>query len=435
MAVDSNSGRAWVQSLSRFGIRPGLERTERVLEALGNPHRGLRFYHVAGTNGKGSVCAFLSEILGALQRTGVFTSPSFDGYRGRMRVDGSNIRPEDFERLACRVRDAALTVTPEDMVTEFEALTCIACMYFAEQQVDAVVWETGLGGRYDSTNVVHPVVAAITNVGLDHTEILGPTVRHIARDKSGIIKSGADAVTAAEGEALQVIQAAALAAGTTCHVYGVHFQVVRRVTNASVVVDYRGLEHDWYALPCTLFGAHQAKNLAVALAMYECGLRAGVAVPLTDVQLRAALRKVAWPGRFEIGSFRGRPMVLDGAHNPDGAHSLVAALAEFGRLRRLDGVLWTLVVGILGDKDVDTILRTVLPVARRVVVTAPDNGRALPVGELAQRIRAIDPTLPVMEQPRIVEALACASAFDDPICCMGSLYTVHEAREAMDVGG
>lgn len=443
MAVEPNFGRAWVSSLSRFGIRPGLDRTKRVLAYFSHPERGLSFFHVAGTNGKGSVCATLYQLLRTRLSVGLFTSPAFDGYQGRFIVDDESIPNEDFERLAESVRVAVETTTPDDPLTEFEVLTVMAILYFAERRVDAVVWETGLGGRFDSTNVVQTVVAAITNVGLDHVQILGPTIRHIARDKSGIIKAGCPVVTAASGEALDVIREHARQVSANLFVAGSHFGFARRTVGQWALrsrLDYRGVYQDIHDIPVMLYGRHQAQNASVALAMLEFAMKEKVIQRVTPSEIRMAMRRVVWPGRFEVMHSLGRVTVLDGAHNPPGARALADALRE---LAMSDGghqdefhhpAPWTMVIGILGDKDVRGILRPLLPLAKRVITVMPENPRALTPLQLGEEVRRLRPDVELRFADSVEAGMrqAMAASMSEFICCFGSLYTVDAARKAME---
>lgn len=431
MAVEVREGHEWLKSLARFGIRPGLERTQRVLQTLGNPHQGLRFYHVAGTNGKGSVCTYLAEILSYRQLTAVFTSPAFDGYQGRMVVGGQVIPSADFERLAILVRATVSVVTAADPLTEFEVLTCIACLYFKEQGATAVVWETGLGGRYDSTNVVDPTITAITNVGLDHTQVLGLTVTEIARDKAGIVKRGRPVVTAAQGAALSIIIETAEQQNASCYINRRGFLAVRRWISGQCYVDYRGVTHDWYGLPLNLWGSHQAENAGIALAMYELSVLSGFAAPLSVVELRQAMSHVRWPGRFEVLSYRGIDVILDGAHNPDGARVLAQSLREWRLLHEPQAGGWTFVIGVFADKDYRSILRAVIPLADQIVTVAPDHTRSLSASELMNAVRMLNSDVKVLAADSVAQGLQEAVSAGAPICCMGSLYTVDEARKAI----
>lgn len=441
MAVEQNSGVSWLSSLSRFGIRPGLERTKRVLGYYGDPQHDLRFYHIAGTNGKGSVCANLYALLRTRLRVGMFTSPSFDGYQGRFIVDEEVILQAQFERLALSVRDAVAAVTPDDPLTEFEALTVMAILYFKEEDVEAVVWETGLGGRFDSTNVVTPVVTAITNVGLDHVQILGPTIRHIARDKSGIIKEGKSVITAASGPALDVIREVANRQSAKLYVIGKDFGYSRRrAKDNRLSMDYRGITKDWFDVPVALAGVHQSQNTAVALAMFEVAVQQGFVSLPSLAEIRRTMSQVTWPGRFEVSHLSDSTVILDGAHNPDGARMLALSLGELhsvdvsdSRIHHHTGA-FTMVVGILGDKDVKGILRPLLPLAQNIIAVAPSNSRALSAPELAEVIREMAPRLDVRVEASVDDGLrqAIASSETHFICCFGSLYTVDEARKAME---
>lgn len=428
--------RAWLRSLQRFGMRPGLERISKLLELLGQPHRGLAFFHVAGTNGKGSVCAFLTALLGEQGRVGTFVSPAFDGYRGRFSVAGERIDEPTFIRLAERVREAALRMVEAGLEspTEFEALTAMALLYFQEQRPDFVVWETGLGGRYDSTNVVMPAVCAITNVGWDHVEILGPTLAHIAYDKAGIIKPGIPVITGADDTAYSVIAEVARAQRAPLFRLGSHFAAVRESEGLLPQrMTYRGLVGDVHGLHIPLFGAHQCLNAAIAIAMVEAAAQRGVCRRPEAEEIRRGVAKCVWPGRFEVRRQRGRWVVLDGAHNPDGARAFAAALREFGRARGIEQ--WTMVLGILSDKDVIPMLDAVLPLASRVGVAAPDTPRAINPRALANLIRVRAPGLHVTVHQTVADAVAWATEHDAPTAVWGSLYTVEEARQAMDHNG
>lgn len=432
MAVPLNEGVAWLKSLQRFGIKPGLERTRRVLAACGNPQDDLRFFHVAGTNGKGSVCAMLTALLSRGGRVGTFISPAFDGYRGRFVVSGAEIGATAFESLAVTVRDLARHAVADDPLTEFEALTVMAILYFHDHQVDAVVWETGLGGRYDSTSVVTPVVTAITNVTYDHTEILGDTLAQIAWDKAGIIKRHVPVITAAEDTAYLVIDSIAAGMEAPLWKFAVHFQGVRVESGPRLQMwHYRGHRLDVHGIPLSLLGAHQCKNAAVALAMYEAGLEQGLYASLSDAQIREAFATVVWPGRFEVFDTEGPPVVVDGAHNSDGARTFATALAEYALARGFDPHDWTMVIGILQDKDTAAMLQAVLPLAGYVVATQPDTDRAISAVVLANDIRAQRGDVPVVVAETVRDALSLARATEKPVCCWGSLYTVDEARQAM----
>ncbi|CAM3799460.1 bifunctional folylpolyglutamate synthase/dihydrofolate synthase [Alicyclobacillus pomorum] len=430
MSVDKYRMIDWMQSLKRFGMHPGLGRTQAVLSALGHPEQGLRFLHVAGTNGKGSVCAFLTALLSVHHRVGTFTSPAFDGYRGRFVVNGRQMSESEFVALASQVRDVCEQVTPEDPLTEFEVLTVMAILYFKHAHVDVVVWETGLGGRYDSTNVVTPLVTGITNVSLDHMDVLGDTVRQIAYDKAGIIKAGVPLVTGARGEALVVIRDVAADVGAPVHVRGRDFVEIP-VNPTQSLMHYRGLYRDVWAVPLGLYGVHQMENAAVALAMYEVACELGGYQTLSDTAIRQVMAAVRWPGRFETFEHNGKVVILDGAHNAEGVQRMVQSLRQFSTAHGIPPTDWTMVIGILNDKAADAMLRSALPYARKVIVTAPTVSRARNPESLAELIRSERRDVELDVIGSVEDAIRIALAEKYPVCCWGSLYTVHEARKAM----
>ncbi|MCL6631607.1 MAG: bifunctional folylpolyglutamate synthase/dihydrofolate synthase [Alicyclobacillus herbarius] len=433
MAETITDALAWLKSRARFGVRPGLERMQKALAALEHPEQTLNFIHVAGTNGKGSVCAMISSILAQRLRVGTFTSPAFDGFRGRFMVNGTPIDPVDFSRLAEEVRKVSETALSDDPLTEFEALTLMALLYFQEQRVEAVVWETGLGGRLDSTNVVQPRVTVITNVGYDHQDVLGPTLRDIAFEKAGIIKSGGvPVVTGVRDEAWPPVRQAALRLGAPYFRHGIHFQAVcEQVTARSQRIYYRGLGRDVYGLHLPLFGRHQVDNVSLALAAVELCEIGAVSPRLSDEQWRQGLAETSWPGRFEVHWHGGAPIVLDGAHNPEAAAALARALAEFGTLTGVGPGEWVMVIGILRDKDAVMMLKTLLPYARAVMVSRPETARAIDPEQLASEIRACRPDLEVAVENSVASVMEKACQTGQPVCVWGSLYTVDEARKTI----
>jgi dihydrofolate synthase / folylpolyglutamate synthase len=432
-----NSGVKWLQSLSQFGIKPGLSRMSQVLESFGNPEHALTFFHVAGTNGKGSVCAMLASLLSCgVSQTGLFVSPAFDGYRGRFSINGERISDSDFARIATLVMKRSQSVLQDESqgesITEFEALTLMAILYFYEHKVDVVVWETGLGGRLDSTNVVMPVVTGITNVSYDHVQILGPTIRDIAGEKAGIIKSNVPVVTAAEGVAYRVIESVASEHGSTLLRSGRQFQVTReQYSEKRQLVNYRGVFGDIGGLSLPLFGAHQCVNLGIALAMYEMGSYFGVCKALSGREVRACIAAVKWPGRFEVFNQNGKTIVLDGAHNPDGATQFAGALRDYAKILGLLQDGWTMVIGIMRDKAITQMLSHVIPLASNIIFTSPDMARAASPEELFHLADELNPSATMEQIPDVTAALARALELNQPIACWGSLYTVNAARKAI----
>jgi dihydrofolate synthase / folylpolyglutamate synthase len=427
------SGVDWLKSLARFGMKPGLLRMNQVLESFGNPHHALVFLHVAGTNGKGSVCAMLASLLSrGVHQTGLFVSPAFDGFRGRFSINGTPISDNDFTRIATLVMERSESVLQGESLTEFEALTLMAILYFYERNVDVVVWETGLGGRLDSTNVVSPIVTGITNVSYDHEQILGPTLRDIAREKAGIIKSNVPVVTAATDEAYRVIESVAREQDSTLLCFGRQFQVTReQFDKTEQRVHYRGVFRDIGGLSLPLFGAHQCINAGIAIAMYEMASYFGVCPALSDREVSESLIAVRWPGRFEVLAANGKTIVLDGAHNPDGAKQFANAMRDFSKVCECGHDGWTMVIGIMHDKAIRSMLSHVIPLAKRIIFTSPDMERAATPMELSRIARQMNPSIEIEQVSGVHAALVRALELDSAIACWGSLYTVDAARKAI----
>lgn len=429
MPVGTNQALAWLYGRQRFGIRPGLLRTKRTLAALGHPESDLQFIHVAGTNGKGSVCATMASVLSTKFKVGLFVSPGFDGLRGRFFISGREMDDRRFSELVEMVKAASEQAVPDDPLTEFEVLTIMAICYFQSEQVEVVVWEAGLGGRYDSTNVVQPEVTVITNVSMDHQDVLGDTIRAIASDKAGIIKPGIPILTAASGEALDVITNTANEQGAPLYVYGRHFNATRLQSGVDgQVLSVRGISSDGvYQQP--LVGPHQAANTGVALAALELLAQRQPKFRLEARQIRAGMQRVSWPGRCEIMHIKDRLVILDGAHNPAGAAALRRTLKELGIAGEKEAK-WTLILGVLADKDVERIIQAVLPAADHVIVTAPAGERALPAEQLALKVSG-QYAGRMQQTNTVTEAVQLALQTEGPICCCGSLYTVFEARKTI----
>jgi dihydrofolate synthase / folylpolyglutamate synthase len=390
----------YLDSLQPLSMRLGLERMARALEALRHPERGLRILHVAGTNGKGSVCAMAAEALRlAGHRTGLYTSPHLVRFQERIALDGQPIGEAALERRIAAVRAACPwhDAGDADRLTYFEFATLVALLHFAEEGVRAVVLEVGLGGRFDATNAVRPLACAVSRIGLDHVELLGDTLAAIAREKAGIFKPGVPAVVAAAQppEAMAALREEAARRGAP-------FEVAPA---------------DWEG-PVALRGAHQRGNAALAGAALRLLHRAGVAVPAEAVA--AGIAGARWPGRLEeIGG-----VVLDGAHNPDGAAALAAALPLLYPRRPVE-----LVFGVLTDKDHAGMLRALAPVARALHLVPPATPRARAPSSYRELAAATG--LRLDEHPGLAGALACArsaAAGEGLVVVAGSLYLVGEAR-------
>lgn len=424
--MDYQEALAWIHSLYRFGSRPGLERIAALLERLGDPHKTLRCVHIAGTNGKGSTAAFLASLLAAHGlRVGLYTSPYLESFTNRMAVDGRDVAEDELVRLMEKVRPHVEEIAASDLgqPTEFEVITAMAFTYFAAQLPDWVVVEVGLGGRLDATNVIAPEVAVVTNIGLEHTQVLGDTVEQIAFEKAGIIKRHVPTVTATDRPgALEVLKN--IAGEREAPLLVVGQDILVDCASATLHGQFFTYQSPWRkleALKIALLGRHQVVNAACALAALEC-LQA---IPFAEAAVRSGFAAARWPGRLEILS--REPLVLvDGAHNADGVRALRRALAELLGGRKLH-----LVLGILADKAVEEMLSLLAPLATAsLIVTRPHNERAADPDAVAELARAFTHTSVQVAQtvPAAVEMGLAATGPGEALCVSGSLYTVSEAR-------
>ena len=424
--------------------RLGLERIRELLERLGRPQDRLKFVHVAGTNGKGSICAYLASILGAAgYRTGMFTSPYIERFEERIRVDGAMISPDELRDVTLAVREHAEAMAEEtgDHPTEFELMTAVALEHFARCGCDIVVLEVGLGGRLDSTNVIDaPEACVIARIGLDHTALLGNTLAAIAGEKAGIIKEGSAVVSwPQEPEAMAVIEHAAAEHG--CELRMPDFAqleegAVKWEDGASPFRPFSCKE--WADLRTGILGSYQPQNATVALEAVDVLRGRGWRIP--DEAVCAGVAQTRWPGRFEIveggSSPDGFAIVVDGGHNPQGARALADSLAEV-----FPGRKPVFVIGVLEDKDYPRMLEDALPLGSAFVCVTPDNPRALPAHKLARAIRWTGQDLlgcsacvnPVVARD-FEDAIRRARELADPdglICAFGSLYSVAALKEAV----
>ncbi|HJB58665.1 MAG TPA: bifunctional folylpolyglutamate synthase/dihydrofolate synthase [Candidatus Faecalibacterium faecipullorum] len=402
------------------GHKPGLGRTRALLAALGDPHKALRFVHVAGTNGKGSTAAMLDSCLRAAgYKTGLFTSPYINRFNERVQVDGVPIPDGDLVRLVERVQPAAAAMA--DTPTEFEFITALGMLWFAEQRCDIVVLEVGLGGALDSTNVIDPpACAVITALGLDHVKELGPTLADIAAAKAGIIKPGSPAVSyGGAPEADRVIAAAAHACGAPLTVVDFTRLRLRGAGLDGQTFDFDGL--DGLTLP--LLAGYQPRNAAVAVTALRALRARGWDIP--DEAIRRGLASVRWPGRFELLR-RSPPFLLDGSHNAHGMRATADSLRSL-----FPGQKFVFLVSIMADKDADEMLRLLLPLAKAFVTVTAPSPRAIPAADLAARIEALGGRAePAASIPAAVEH-AAALAAGGPAAALGTLYFSGEVRQAV----
>jgi dihydrofolate synthase/folylpolyglutamate synthase len=393
------------------GMTPGLERIEALLSAIGNPERSFRIVQVAGTNGKGSVSAMLAAIFQAAgRRTGLFTSPHLVDLAERIRVDGRPIPEADLVDGV----DAIGTLVTRLDATMFEAVTALALDHFAREAVDVAVLEVGMGGRLDSTTVGVPEAEIVTHVEYDHQAYLGATLAAIAAEKAAIIRSGAAFSARQAPEAMAVIERRAREVGVPLLVEGRELAVsVRAVTLDGQRLDLSGPGWRLDDVPCRLLGTFQPGHAVLAAA-------AARHLGADDGAIRHGLATVQWPGRFQVAA-RDPIVILDGAHNPDGARALARSLAEY-----FPGQAVTLVVGVSADKDQRAMLAALAPAAVRVILTAYSSARAASTAELARHLPPGDRRIDVATSPRQALALALSEPRTPIICVAGSLFLIGE---------
>ena len=403
-AVEQLRQRAWT------GQTPGLERIRRLLDRLGRPQDGLRFVHIAGSNGKGSTAALLASALTqAGLRTGLYTSPHLQRFHERFQIDGGPIPPNTLAETVRTVLDAA-----EDQ-TEFELMTAVGMLYFRAANCDFVVLETGLGGRLDSTNVIESAAACvITRIGLEHTQLLGDTLGKIAGEKAGIIKPGSPVVVCKQEQAvLDAISA-------RCDGNALTVTAPDRLRRLSCSPEgQRFTYRDRGPYQISLLGGHQLENAAVTLdTLWALGL--------PEEAITKGLKSARWPGRLELVR-RGPDVLLDGGHNPQCMQAVVQALDEL-----YPGKKVLFLLGVMADKDFISMLQILLPYAKQVVCTAPDSPRALPLEELSACVQRLGGTAQACPTVReAVETVLALAGPEDVVCMCGSLYLIGELKELL----
>lgn len=416
-------------NLTTFGMNFGLGRIEELLRRIGNPERALHVIHVGGTNGKGSTTAMIARILKKSgHKVGVFTSPHMHDWRERMVINGQMVPKERVIQLIKRVVPLL-----EDMVaegfehpTEFEVSTALAFLYFAEEKVDFAVIEVGLGGAIDSTNVVTPLVSVITNVGMDHMDYLGSDVVSIAKVKAGIIKPNSLVVTAAENpDVIQVLREQAKAMSVPLWLVGEDTRFESKWSGElEQEFDLIGLHSIYKKIRLSLIGLHQLRNATTAVTVCEL-LQSEYGVNIPREAIYAGLSEVEWPGRLELLSLQPK-VLLDGAHNVDGAEALTKALPLYTRDRLI------LCLGMLADKEREKVVTMLVPLADEIIITRPDSPRAGDWRALGSLAEQHGRPVTCIENPKEAVIFALSRlAENDLLCVTGSIYMLADARQAL----
>ncbi len=416
---------AYIHSAYWKGTKDGLSRTRELLSLLGDPQNELRFIHVAGTNGKGSTCAMLASILQAAgYKTGLYTSPFVNRFNERIALNGTPISDDDLVSIFEQIRPFVDGM--ENPPSEFELITCAAMLFYKQQRCDVVVLEVGMGGEFDSTNVIDtPLLTIITAMGFDHMKYLGNTMTEIASAKAGIIKPhGTTLIYGQNPEADKVFQ-------DTCQRVGSRLIITdhsRIVDNAHTL---RG--HDLSFGPYThihlpLVGSHQVKNAAVVLTAVEELKKAGVSIP--DAAVYAGMAAVRWPARMEL--LCEKPVfLLDGGHNPHGFHAAAETIQELFPDQKI-----TVMMGVMADKDHGDMIRELLPLSKRFITVQPDSPRSMTADDLAVEIRTLGGNAEAAGTVENgVKRIRDEADPQDVLLAIGSLYMSGNVRAAMGKGG
>lgn len=419
----------YVDSLQLHKIKLGLEPLRDFLKKVGDPQKSLRCIHVAGTNGKGSVCAAGSSIFRqAGYSTAIYSSPHLSDIRERFCIDGVYISKDDFARYVTRIHE----VLGEDRITYFECTTAIAFLWFAEKNPDLVFLETGMGGRLDATSVVDPLICVITNVSKDHEAYLGRTVSEIAGEKAGIIRPHVPVLSGCAGKAQEVVEKKCQETGNPLYVLGTDFKcngsTVRFSWNAKVNLTKESVG----GLSTSLRGQHQLDNIALVLGMVPLLGEEGFFI--NDDQIRAGLADVRWPGRSELceteNSYTGhvQPVLLDGGHNPAGIEMLVGLLEQEFVEKEI-----VLVWAAMKDKDCTATLPLIAPLAKKIILTRAESERAADPEDMLRDLDTVYHNKCIIEQ-NAESSLSSAFSFCDEetlIVVAGSLYLVGEVRRKL----
>lgn len=429
--MNYNEALEYIHGTYRFGRKLGLDNITKLLELLGNPHEALNIIHVAGTNGKGSTASFINSILvNGGYKVGLYTSPYLETFTERIRVNGENIKEDDLGRVTAIVKEKVneMVKVGYNHPTEFEIVTAIALYYYKEQNVDFVVLEVGMGGRYDATNVIkNPLVCVITPVSVDHTDYLGDTLGKIAFEKAGIIKENSFVVMyPQEKEAHDSIKNIVDEKNAKLVIANIEDKNILKTSIKGQVFNFTLGNEKYDDLEIKLIGDHQVNNSIVAINVIEI-LKNNYNIKINKEAIYKGLTETKWAGRIEL--LMEKPLVIiDGAHNEDGAVSLANAIDKYFSDKKI-----TFIIGMLKDKDVDSVLNILIPKCSKVITTKPDSDRSLEAEELKEKIVKMEvDCIAIGDIKEAVKLAIDTYKEDEVIIFAGSLYMIGEVRSIIN---
>ena len=427
--MDYEKALAYIHNTLKFGIKLNLQNITRLLEKIGKPHKKLKFVHIAGTNGKGSVASFINSILvESNYKVGLFTSPYLQCFSERIKINNCNIPDNDIVRIVTLIKQKNEELVAEGFnhPTEFEIVTALAFKYFCENDCDIVILEVGLGGRFDSTNVIEESeVSVITPIGMDHTKQLGDSLEKIAFEKGGIIKPYGNVIIypqASEVENLLI---------DICRTKNASHKIIN---TQNIKIIEMGLEGTTFQLESgeefsiSLLGEHQVNNAIIAIETVNELIKKGYKI--TNDSIKQGLAKNYWPGRLEIIS-QNPLFLIDSAHNADGAKSLYNALCKYFGDKK-----YIFIIGVLKDKDVSGIFKRLLPLAHKAIAVAPLNNRALKVEDLAKEAKRYCKNTVISDtiSKAIVDSIKECEEDNKMVCAFGSIYLIGEIKNHFERG-
>lgn len=421
----------YINTKPMFGAKSGLERTKRILELMGNPHEKLKCIHIAGTNGKGSITAMITNVLVKQgYKVGMYTSPYIEYFEERIQINGKCIEKNELAKFVTKIADIAKQIEKEgyDRPTHFEIITCLMFIYFYEKNVDYAVIEVGLGGRLDSTNVITPIISIIASISLDHTNILGDTLDKIAYEKSGIIKEGVPVILYPQKiESLNIIEKVCAKRGSK----------LIEVPEEPVYYEEKIIKNEYYQMlkvktfkseyeiKLSLLGKHQLLNCVTALYAIETLKDLGIFI--SQASVKQGFSTVKWKGRLEI--LNEHPIVVvDGAHNIDGITKIAESINTYFKYKKLN-----LIIGILADKQVDDMIKIIAPMANNIISVTPNSTRAENCEKLNEIIRKYNKNCTAEKnyEDAYKKALSYCDE-DDLLLVCGSLYMIGDMRKIIN---